>query len=94
VVVHQPRGAFQPRPPILNIDVGGIIALTLLPDRYSRKGSCWNRLSMRTADCATFAMLLEIEAAAEAQASGFARTAAFSDVTRSEAGKGARRNQW
>ena len=68
---------------------------------------------MRTADCATFAMLLEIEAAAAAQASGPARKTAstelnwrngfslagtlegeFSDVTRSDTGKGARRNQW
>ena len=58
-------------------------------------------------------MLLEIEAASAAQASGFARTTAstelnwrkgfslagtlegeFSDVTRSDTGKGARRNQW
>src|SRR5882762_7809067 len=55
--------AYKPRP-ILNTDVGGIIAFMLLPDRYSGEGSSPNRLSMRTADCAPFARLLEIEAAA------------------------------
>jgi hypothetical protein len=35
---------------------------------------------MRTADCATFAMLLEIEAAAAAQASGSARTTASAEL--------------
>jgi hypothetical protein len=35
---------------------------------------------MRTADCATFAMLLEIEAAAAAEASGPARTTASAEL--------------
>ena len=49
---------------------------------------------MRTADCATFAMLLEIEAAARRKQAAPLRTTAFSDATRSDAGKDAGRYQW